>query len=168
MSIFFRFFCNFPTNFDLLCGLIVRNWQDISENRGKPMANQSLDWNDKVADVRSKGVLGMQLYAIFTEPAGDMQAVLDTMGPHLGYQKELEASGVMFAAGPFADDEEQEWSGAGMVIVRAENVQAARRIAEADPMHQCGARTFSIRPWLLNEGSLTVTVSYSDGGRKIS
>jgi len=131
------------------------------------MTEQSLDWKDKVEDVRSKGVLGMQLYAIFTEPAGDMQAILDTMGPHLGYQKELEASGVMFAAGPFADDEEKDWSGAGMVIVRAQSLAAAREIAEADPMHKNGARTFRIRPWLLNEGSLTVTVTYSNGGRAI-
>jgi len=131
------------------------------------MTDQNLDWNDKIADVRSKGVLGMQLYAIFTEPAGDMQAVLDMMGPHLGYQKQLEERGVMFAAGPFADDEEKLWSGAGMVIVRAANLVAAQEIAKADPMHQSGARTWRIRPWLLNEGALTIKVSYSDGGRSI-
>jgi hypothetical protein len=110
----------------------------------------------------------MQLYAIFTEPAGDMQAVLDNMGPHLAYQKELEARGVMFAAGPFADDEERIWSGAGMVIVRAKSVADANEIAAADPMHISGSRNYRIRPWLLNEGSLSIRVTYSDGNREIS
>ena len=43
----------------------------------------------------------------------------------------------------------------------------ARAIAEADPMHARGARRYRIRPWLLNEGSLTLRVTYSDGGREI-
>lgn len=132
------------------------------------MTDDSLKWSNKVADVRSKGVLGMQLYVILTTPAGDMDAVLAQMGPHLAYQKQLEQEGIMFAAGPFADDDEQVWSGAGMVVIRAENVDEARKVAAQDPMHQSGARTFQVRPWLLNEGSLTLKVTYSDGGRQIS
>ena len=132
------------------------------------MADQENSWTAKVADVRSKGVLGMQLYAVFTEPAGGMDAVLELMGPHLGYQKKLEEEGIMFAAGPFADDDEQIWSGAGMVIIRADSVAHAKEIAAADPMHQAGARTFRVRPWLLNEGSLNLRITYSDGGRDIS
>jgi len=132
------------------------------------MADQDIRWADKVADVRSKGVLGMQLYAVLTEPADGMAAVLENMGPHLAYQKELEDKGVMFAAGPFADDEEKTWSGAGMVIIRAADLAAANAIAAADPMHQNGARTFRIRPWLLNEGSLNIRLTYSDGNREIS
>ena len=132
------------------------------------MADPEINWAEKIADVRSKGVLGMQLYAIFTEPADGMAAVLENMGPHLAYQKELEDKGIMFAAGPFADDEERIWSGAGMVIVRAENLDAANAIAAADPMHQAGARTYRIRPWLLNEGSFNVRLTYSDGKREIT
>jgi len=132
------------------------------------MADSTVSWADKVADVRSKGVLGMQLYAVFTEPAGDLQAVHDTMGPHLAYQKELEKKGILFAAGPFADDDETVWSGAGMVIVRAEDLAAAHAIAAADPMHQSGARIFRVRPWLLNEGSLNLRITYSEGGRTIA
>lgn len=125
------------------------------------------DWDAFVDRVRSKGVLAKQLYAIFTEPAGDLAAVRETMPDHLAYQESIEASGVMFAAGPFADDEQRSWSGAGMVIVRAESLEAARAIADADPMHRSGARRYRIRPWLLNEGSLTVRLTYSDGAREI-
>lgn len=132
------------------------------------MTNDTLKWENKVADVRSKGVLGMRLYAILTTPTGEMDAVLAQMGPHLAFQKKLEQDGVMFAAGPFADDDEKVWSGAGMVIIRAQSVDAARKIADQDPMHVSGARDYRVRPWLLNEGSLTLRVTYSDGGRTIS
>ena len=48
-----------------------------------------------------------------------------------------------------------------MVIIRAENLAAARAIAVEDPMHASGARAFEIRPWLVNEGSMTIKLSHS-------
>lgn len=134
------------------------------------MGNQGIPWDDKVNKVRSEGVLGMQLYAIFTTPASPDEGlgpILDNIGPHLEYQKKLEEAGIMFAAGPFADDAQEWWQGEGMVIVRASSPEAASKIAAADPMHQSGARTFRVRPWLLNEGSLTLRVTYSNGGRTV-
>jgi uncharacterized protein YciI len=145
------------------------NIADRSSSKGDiGMSDQGHPWAEKVRDIRSKGVLGMQLYVILTRPAAGMDAVLENMGAHLAYQKELEATGVMFAAGPFANEDETLWQGAGMVIVRAGSVELAREIAAADPMHSSGARDFTIHPWLLNEGSLTFRVTYSDGKREIS
>ena len=132
------------------------------------MSDQGHPWAEKVRDIRAKGVLGMQLYVVLTRPTGGMDAVLEHMGAHLAYQKELEATGVMFAAGPFANEDETMWQGAGMVIVRAGTVDQARAIAAADPMHLNGAREFTVHPWLLNEGSLTFRVTYSDGKREIT
>jgi len=132
------------------------------------MADQGVPWEEKVRKVRSEGVLGMQLYAIFTKPAEGLGPVLANIGPHLDYQKKLEAEGTLFAAGPFSDDTQETWQGEGMVIVRAASLDAARSIAAEDPMHKSGARTFRVRPWLLNEGSLTLRVTYSNGGREIS
>ena len=54
-----------------------------------------------------------------------------------------------------------------MVIIRAGSLAAAKAIAETDPMHKSGARTFRVRPWLLNEGTVTIKVTYSDGKREI-
>ena len=73
----------------------------------------------------------------------------------------------MFGAGPFWTDDEQSWEGDGMVIIRAGSLDEARKIAESDPMHQCGARSFTVRPWLLNEGTVTIKVRYSNGSREI-
>ena len=63
-----------------------------------------------------------------------------------------------------ADDNEKVRSRAGMVILRANSVEHAREIAAKEPMHVAGARTFHVRPWLMNDGSMTVRVTYSDGG----
>ena len=63
-----------------------------------------------------------------------------------------------------ADDNKKVWSGAVMVIQHPDSVEHAREIAAEDPMHVAGARTFHVRPWLMNDGSMTVRVTYSDGG----
>ena len=54
-----------------------------------------------------------------------------------------------------------------MIIVRAASLDEARAIADADPMHSSGVRRYRIRPWLLNEGSYTVTVRYSENFRRV-
>jgi hypothetical protein len=50
-----------------------------------------------------------------------------------------------------------------MVIIRADSLAHAREIAASDPMHVAGARSFTVRPWLLNEGRITVEVNFSSG-----
>jgi uncharacterized protein len=125
-------------------------------------------WQEHIAHVTAKGVLAKPLYVIFTKQANGLEAVRQHLAEHLQYQKDLEARGITFGAGPFANDSETEWSGEGMVIVRAASMQEARALAESDPMHRSGARTFHVRPWLLNEGSYTVTVRYSEPFRSLA
>ncbi len=36
------------------------------------------------------------------------------------------------------------------------------QLAEADPMHLTGKRTFTLRRWLMNEGSLNLALTLSD------
>tara|TARA_R110002110_G_scaffold319602_2_gene532347 strand:- start:1784 stop:2176 length:393 start_codon:yes stop_codon:yes gene_type:complete len=115
----------------------------------------------------SKGMLQMQLYAVFTRPTDGLGPVMEHIEEHLAFQCELERKGIMFGAGPFWADNEEDWHGEGMVIIRAASLADARAIAESDPMHSSGARSFTVRPWLLNEGGLTVRVTYSDGARQI-
>lgn len=110
----------------------------------------------------SGGMLQKQLYVIFTTPVGGIDPILKNMKEHLDFQIDLERRGIMFGAGPFWSDDERTWLGEGMVIIRAESLAAAKTIAESDPMHKSGARTFSVRPWLLNEGTVTVRLNYSD------
>ena len=124
-------------------------------------------WQDHIDHVAAKGVLAKRLYVIFTTPTGSIDALHEHLAAHLAYQKDLEARGITFAAGPFADDAETAWSGEGMIIVRAQSMLEAMAIAEVDPMHASGVRAFRVRPWLLNEGSYTVTVRYSEAWRSV-
>lgn len=115
----------------------------------------------------SRGMLAKQLLAVFTEPTGGLDKVQNSRAEHLKYQVEIEQRGIMFAAGPLADDSGESWSGDGMVIIRADSLEEATKIAEADPMHSSGARKFNIRPWLMNEGGFNLRVTFSDGKQRI-
>lgn len=109
----------------------------------------------------SKAMLQKQLYAIFTSPTGGIQPILEQMEEHLAFQVSLEREGVLYAAGPMWSDDEQHWAGDGLVVVRAGSRTDAVAIAERDPMHRSGARTFTVRPWMINEGSVTIRLDSS-------
>lgn len=109
----------------------------------------------------SGGMLQKQLYVIFTTPTDGLGAVFANLDAHLAFQMQLEKDGIMFAAGPLWTDDEQEWKGEGMVMVRAASRADAIAVAERDPMHKAGARSFTVRPWMINEGSMTVRLDYS-------
>ncbi|MEL6233700.1 MAG: YciI family protein [Pseudomonadota bacterium] len=116
----------------------------------------------------SAGMLQKQLYAIFTTPTNGLGPVMANIEAHLEFQVALEQRGIMLGAGPFWKDDEQTWNGEGMVIIRADSLEHAKEIAASDPMHAAGARSFTVRPWLLNEGRITVDVSFSTGRHAIT
>ena len=126
------------------------------------MADPVITWNDIVERCETMGVLAKKLYVVFTSPAEGLGKVMENLEEHLAYQHEIEQNGTMFAAGPFATDDESHWQGEGMVIIRANSLAEAEQVAANDPMHKSGARTYRVRPWLMNEGSFTVRVTYSD------
>jgi hypothetical protein len=55
-----------------------------------------------------------------------------------------------------------------MIIIRAESIEAATVIAEADPMHSSGEQKFRIRPRLRNDGGFNLRVSFSDGQQRLT
>ena len=116
----------------------------------------------------SKGMLQMQLFVVFTTPTNGMGPVMENIEEHLQFQVNLEKRGIMFGAGPFWADDEHTWNGEGMVIIRAASLEHAKEIAATDPMHSSGARSFTVRPWLLNEGRVTVAVDLSTGRHAVS
>jgi uncharacterized protein YciI len=115
----------------------------------------------------SKGMLQKQIYVYFTTPVNGMGPVMENLDAHLAFQVELEKKGVMFGAGPHWTEDEKRWEGDGMVVIRAGSLAEAREIAASDPMHSSGARSFTVRPWLMNESTVTIKISYSDGKREV-
>lgn len=109
----------------------------------------------------SSAMLQKQLYAIFTSPTGGIEPILAVLGEHLAFQVSLEREGTLYAAGPMWSDDEQRWEGDGMVVVRAGSRAEAIAIAERDPMHRSGARSFRVRPWMINEGTVTIRLDSS-------
>ncbi|QXQ17102.1 YciI family protein [Pseudomonas tolaasii] len=111
----------------------------------------------------SKGMLQKQFYAVFSTPANGIEAVMENLHEHLEHQCQIERDGILVAAGPHWSDDEQYWDGDGLFIIRAASIEHANSIAAQDPMHKCGARTFSVRPWLVNEGRLNLSIEFSTG-----
>lgn len=109
----------------------------------------------------SSQMLQKQLYAIFTSPVNGLEPVFAILEEHLEFQVSIEKEGILYAAGPMWTDDEESWEGEGMVIVRAKNREDAIAIAERDPMHKSGARSFKVRPWMINEGSVTLRLNKS-------
>ena len=115
----------------------------------------------------SSEMLNKDLYVIITKPTNGMEPVMENLDEHLKFQVSLEKKGIMFGAGPFWEENEIDWNGEGMVIIRANSINHAKEIANSDPMHSSGARSFIVRPWLLNEGNIEVSLDYSTGKFKL-
>ena len=70
-------------------------------------------------------------------------------------------------AGPLSDLTGEQMEGIGMIIYRAESLEAATAIADGDPMHLSGTREYTIRRWLVNEGSFQLDIKLSAQSVKI-
>jgi uncharacterized protein YciI len=110
--------------------------------------------------------LRLQLYVVISS-ARSLAATKEQLADHLAYVRQLEDRQVLFVAGPLMTDDGQFFEGDGLLVYRAASVEQARELADADPMHASGARTYRLRPWLLTHGSIGVRVSLSSPRREI-
>ena len=131
------------------------------------MATSSVPSGEIIQECQTRGYLAKQLYIISTRPVNGIEPVMANLAIHLAYQETLEREGIMFAAGPNWTDDMQEWEGEGTVVYRADSIEHAKEIAARDPMHANGARTFSVWPWFVNEGTITVELGFATGRFKL-
>ena len=131
------------------------------------MSDGGPSWNEMVDQCSELGLLAKKLYVVFTSPVNGMRPVMEVLDEHLAYQNKIQNEGIMFGAGPFSDATEQNWDGDGMIIIRADTMAAAKIIADNDPMHKAGARSYKIRPWLLNEGKVSIDLTFSNKSMEI-
>lgn len=118
-------------------------------------------WSEYKAAARERGSLALELFVVESTPAADPQTLQANLADHLAWQAAREADGALVLAGPMSDESGEQMEGAGLIIYRAESLEAARALADADPMHQRGARTYRLRRWLVNEGSLNLGIRLS-------
>lgn len=105
-------------------------------------------------------MLRKPLFVITTTPARG-PGIQEVLPEHLDYQVALERAGTLFGAGPLFEEGSNVPYG-GMIILRARDEAEARTIADADPFHARGLRRYTVNRWLMNEGSMTLTIRYSD------
>ena len=118
-------------------------------------------WGEYKTEAKSRGALALELFIATSTPAKEPQDVKASLPEHLAYQAELERTGSLALAGPMSDESGAHMQGMGMIVYRAESLEAARVLADNDPMHKSGARSYVLRRWMINEGSLNVSVGLS-------
>lgn len=110
-----------------------------------------------------------QAYVLMMRPAENappLESRERTRLDHHRYLLDLERTGALFAAGPFADLGEKP-SGAGMIIIRAANREEAARIGAQEPYTRAGQRVMEVIPWQRNEGTVRLEIRLADGVLKI-
>lgn len=118
-------------------------------------------WAEYKETARKRGSLAFELYVVESTPAVAPDEMIKKLPDHLAYQKTMEEAGKLFLAGPLSDPTGEDMRGVGLIIYRASSMEEANQIASNDPMHASGSRTFTLRKWLINEGSLTLSVGLS-------
>ena len=120
-----------------------------------------MKWADYKSQAKDRGALALELYVAQSVPAKMPEDVKATLPSHLAYQAKLETQGALAFAGPMSDETGEEMQGMGLIIYRAASLDDARALADADPMHQSGARTYTLRRWMINEGTIALNVGLS-------
>ena len=118
-------------------------------------------WDEYKAEAKARGSLAHEVYVAVSTPTGGPEAVKAVLAEHLTYIGSLEESGAVMFAGPLSDDSGTQMQGVGMLVLQAASIEEARQLVEIDPMHVSGARAFTLRKWMINEGSVTMTMKLS-------
>lgn len=106
-------------------------------------------------------MLKKKLWVVMSKAVAPPDQVKQHLQKHLEHQIRLEKQGILFGAGP-ATAPGASAPSFGLIIIRAEDEPAARKIADSDPMHANGVRTYELYAWSLNEGRIGLTIDYSD------
>ena len=99
-------------------------------------------------------------YVILTTAVGDGSEARKYLNDHFLYQADLEKRGITFGAGPLTQVDGD--GRVGLIIIRANSPEEARKIADSDPEHIHKARTYKLYRWMLNEGQMGIRVNLSD------
>lgn len=105
--------------------------------------------------------LAKKLWVIMTKRCVPVEEMERHIKAHLKHQISLEKQGIMYGAGPCRPPGESE-AAFGLIIIRAPDEKEARKIADSDPMHVAGVRTYELFQWTMNEGQLRIALNFSD------
>lgn len=112
-------------------------------------------------DTLIKPMLKMKLFAVISRPLKPAEEILPFVVDHLEYMIELENKGILFASGPFVQP--GVLVGAGLTILRADDINQARFYIDEEPLVKQGLRGYEIWEWELREGFLNVSIEFATG-----
>ena len=121
---------------------------------------------DRIRELTQQ-MLRKTLYVVLSKGNASAEQIGALLPQHLEYMIGLERKGVLFASGPFSVAPGQP-VGDGLTILRAASADEAREIASADPFVANKLRTFEVREWTLMEGSIGVTLKFSDRSSELT
>ena len=126
----------------------------------------SASGEDQIRQLTAR-MLRKKLYVVLSKGNATPEQIGALLPQHLEFMIGLERQGILFASGPFTAAPGAP-AGDGLTILRAESAEAASRIASGDPFVINKLRTFEVREWTVMEGSLGLTVRFSDQSLEVA
>jgi len=121
---------------------------------------------DRIRELTQR-MLRKTFYAVLSKGNASAEQIGALLPQHLEYMIDLERRGFVFASGPLSVAPGQP-AGDGLTILRAASADEARDIAAADPFVVNKLRTFEVREWTLMEGSIGITLKFSDRSSELT
>lgn len=109
---------------------------------------------------RLKSTMMMRSFFVMFREIVDPAKIAPVLLDHYRWIIGLEQQGKVFASGPLFAAE--GGPGVGMTIWRAADADEATALAAGDPFVLCGAATFTIKRWQINEGRIGVSIDFSN------
>ena len=110
---------------------------------------------------QTHGGLQKLYFVCFSTPMRPPEELEASLEPHKAYLQKLEHEGKLFAAGPLLDDK-AKYDGTGLLVYRVSTRKEAEIVANTDPFHIKGLRSYTLKPWQVNEGSLDIRLMLSE------
>jgi uncharacterized protein len=101
-------------------------------------------------------MLRRALWVVLTQPQAS-SALMEPHAPaHLEYMSELEATGVLWASGPFLVP--GATIGAGLTVFNVSEEAEVHRLMREEPLTKLGLRTYEVHRWELREGRISASL----------
>jgi uncharacterized protein YciI len=126
----------------------------------------AMSYPPETAALREK-MLRKRLWIVISKAVATPEQLATKLHDHLQHQIRLEKEGHLFGAGPLSNEDGSP-TGLGMIVLRASSAEEARMLADRDPFHSSGMRSYTLQQWSLNEGRMNVTIDFSDQSYKFA
>lgn len=109
----------------------------------------------------SEGRLRLQTFIVTSKAQKPLSEVQCHLEAHMHYIAKLELSGQLLMAGPLCNEDGATWKGDGQLVYIVSDIAEALALAQEDPLHISGSRSYTIRPWIVNVGSMHLSLRFS-------